>query len=411
MTKAPTKRRTEEPQTVLVKVSPDKLKAELIFPAGIGRDDVTLEECISALSAAGVIVSPQVTKTVMRMYDALPSQTDARDSTTHEVVACAQLPVPGKDGELKWVVHCAQDVKPNDKERVNHYERSAFIFVEPNQLLARIIEPTTGTEGKDVTGAPLAPTPGKPAHLELDDTTEIKDGQLLARKSGMLWRKGDAVSVHEVMELNSDIDFGTGNIDFKGNIRINGNVLDLFSVKATGDIEIHGLIESAKIDAGGNLTVHGGMTGWPNGELRVGGDCEVRFMDRVRGEISGTLRVNNEILNCNLNVGGAVELTHGEIIGGELLFKGHLTAHVVGSGAGVTTVLIPEMGPDMSITVTQKIHPGTVIQLGTQELYFHHAVSGPIEIAISEVGRLLYRGSDQRARLINLLRGAKLKDR
>ncbi len=57
------------------------------------------------------------------------------------------------------------------------------------------------------------------------------------------------------------MDFSTGNIDFEGDVRVLKGIRDIFEVRATGNIEVGGLIEASTIDAGGSVFAKGGMAG------------------------------------------------------------------------------------------------------------------------------------------------------
>ena len=52
----------------------------------------------------------------------------------------------------------------------------------------------------------------------------------------------------------------TGNIDFLGSVIVLKRKSG-FTIKASGDIEINGIVEAAKIEAGGNITVKRGIQG------------------------------------------------------------------------------------------------------------------------------------------------------
>ena len=53
----------------------------------------------------------------------------------------------------------------------------------------------------------------------------------------------------------------SGNIQFDGSVVIQGDVAKGMSVKATGDIEVAGIVEMASLEAGGNITVKSGVIG------------------------------------------------------------------------------------------------------------------------------------------------------
>ena len=56
---------------------------------------------------------------------------------------------------------------------------------------------------------------------------------------------GETINVFPIYEVNGDVDYHTGNIDFVGTVVIRGNVLTGFRIRAAGDIRIVGGVEGA----------------------------------------------------------------------------------------------------------------------------------------------------------------------
>ena len=57
----------------------------------------------------------------------------------------------------------------------------------------------------------------------------------------------EKLNVFPVYEVNGDVDYNIGNIDFVGTVVIRGNILTGFRVKASGDIRVTGGIEGAEV--------------------------------------------------------------------------------------------------------------------------------------------------------------------
>jgi len=88
---------------------------------------------------------------------------------------------------------------------------------------------------------------------------------LYALKDGAVHYVDGSIAVYDVLEINGDVDFNTGNIDFNGYVNIKGTVEDNFSVKAEKDIEIGGVygIGGVKLieSTGGSIYIRGGVAG------------------------------------------------------------------------------------------------------------------------------------------------------
>lgn len=64
----------------------------------------------------------------------------------------------------------------------------------------------------------------------------------------------DKVFVSDVLEVEN-VDTSTGDIEYEGSVLVNGNVLTNFSIKAQGHVEIRGVVEGARIEAGGDIII------------------------------------------------------------------------------------------------------------------------------------------------------------
>ncbi|HNR33276.1 MAG TPA: FapA family protein, partial [Candidatus Hydrogenedentes bacterium] len=110
-------------------------------------------------------------------------------------------------------------------------------------------------------------------------------------------------------------------------------------VEAKGDIEVRGYIEDAHVEAGGSLTVHGGITGGAGSLLRIAGAVHAKFILNATVEAMGDVVVEREINNAVVRTRGAVKVPHGRIVAGEIqALSGIDTAHA-GSDAGIPTLL------------------------------------------------------------------------
>lgn len=80
-----------------------------------------------------------------------------------------------------------------------------------------------------------------------------------------------SLAIESVYEIKEDVSLKTGNIDFNGTVIIRGDVPTGFSIKASGDILIDGLVEAAHIEAKGSVTIVKGIVGSRTGGIIAGG--------------------------------------------------------------------------------------------------------------------------------------------
>lgn len=318
-------------------VSPDRSSAELVLPPGLDLNHLTVDMCRALLSAQGVDINAQV----LANLQALVANPPALDHMQRVPVASSIAPVDGKDGYVEWTIDHQHDINIQQAEAINFYQRSAYFTVKPGDELGIIHPPTDGTDGRDVLGKSIAAKPGKTAALKHDETIQVKDkGLLIANQQGILTRNGENAAIRQMIEIPEYVDFSTGNIDFTGEVVVHKGVRDLFVVKATGNITVKGLIEAATVVCGGDLFAEGGMAARSRGSVDVKGHLMARYLDNVRGEIKGDLKIEREAINCDLIIHGGIQAPAGMLIGGRMVVVGEIHIGCVGSAAGVATDLI-----------------------------------------------------------------------
>ncbi len=333
-------------EEVRVIISKGHMTAEMMVPAGFARDALSEQMCMSLLQQSGVEISDAVVQAVQEMVAAPPpSGEDQR-----VVLARATDAQRGDDGHVQWFVS-EPNQSPADQpseqdgdeegDEVSHYDRSAYLVVKAGDVVGRVVEPTDGVDGRDVLGQTIAAKPGKPVILKNDESV-MRDGagQLIVQIDGVLQRENDSVCVKQLIEVPEYVDFSTGNIDFVGDVIVRQGVRDCFVVKATGNVEVRGLIEAATIDCGGSLVANGGMAGRERGYVQIGGDLRGKYLDNIQGQIGGALEIHREVINCELTIHGAIRSPRGTLIGGKMVVVGAAEWMALGSGAGVATELV-----------------------------------------------------------------------
>jgi uncharacterized protein (DUF342 family) len=324
------------------------MSARVILQPGLRRETVNDAFRAVLLDQAGVAA----TDAVLEAFDRVLAEPAGPGQAVRAVIAQGTPPQPGADGQVEWLIDQtpAEDDGPSHDGRVNFYDQSPYISVTEGQTLGIIHPPTAGTPGHDVTGRVLSARDGKPCHLKLDESITIRpDGQIIANRAGVLSRFRGKAGIQQLLHVEKHVDFHTGNLDFDGDIVVNRDVRDRFSIKATGNVTICGLIEAATIECGGDLQARGGFAGRELGHARVTGDMHARYLNEAGATVIGDLHVAREALNCQIDVHGSARMPHAVIIGGELRVGGRLECRNLGSEAGVRTVvrigLVPALEP------------------------------------------------------------------
>lgn len=153
------------------------------------------------------------------------------------------------------------------------------------------------------------------------------------------------LSAREVAQVAGNVDYETGNIDYKGNIEIKGSVLGGFSVKATGDVVILESVENAAhIEAEGDVTVKQGIVGEETKIIAKGG-VNAKFIQDATVVAGGDVTVDSYIRTAKVQTESEVHVTGGSasggIIGGETwALKAIVSKNVGAEGTTATLVAV-----------------------------------------------------------------------
>jgi hypothetical protein len=208
-----------------------------------------------------------------------------------------------------------------------------------------------GTPGVDVSGGVIKPKKvenkilkhGKNIHLSEDKLEMYSD------ISGNVTLVDDTVFVSNQYEVPADVGASTGDIDYDGSVLVKGNVLTGYSIKATGDIIVNGVVEGAKLVSDGKIVLKRGIQGMGKAELEAKGDVITNFIESATVNSDGKI-MTDAIMHSQIVAKGDIEVKgkRGLIAGGSVRTKTKIEARTIGSTMGTVTEL--EVGIDPKIT-------------------------------------------------------------
>lgn len=343
----------EDQNQARVVVAEHAVSATLILPKDFDRSTLTADACMAFLKRAeidpDVIDQNTIIEIVTEAMAAEPGQFTAE-------IAHAIPATHGIDAYIEWIGKDAQDKDEETREELKEdesvcfYARSNFSVVKSGDILGKTYLEVPGIEGKDVRGKAIAARTAKPLDFKFDDSIGIDEtNQLVAQIDGVVFRDRKTARVSDTLEIDDNVDFSTGNIDFPGNVLVRQGVKDCFTVQARDDIEVRGLIEAATIIAGKDLYLKGGFAGREQGVAKIECNLHGKYLDGVIATIGEDLRIEREIINCTCTVLGNIISPSGSLIGGKTYAAGRVELMDLGASAQPITELhigsLPHLDP------------------------------------------------------------------
>ena len=262
------------------------------------------------------------------------------------------LPQVGEDAYLVFHFEREKTRAPlaNEEDgKVNYHELNLFENVSKDQLLIEKIPATTGVGGLALDGSVLPAKPGKDLVLPGGKNVQASTDKLklFSTMDGRVEYINRRVMVSNVLQIQTDVNMTVGNIDFNGDVVVNGSVISGMTIKAAGSIQVFGNVEAATLEAGGSIVLHRGIQGGGNGVLKANASIVSRFIERSRVICAGNITADS-ILHSNVSCAETLlcKGKRGLIVGGNVRAGAAITAVNIGSDVAVTTRVEVGVAPE-----------------------------------------------------------------
>lgn len=257
-------------------------------------------------------------------------------------IAFGVPPVEGEDGKIieRFLRELSREVQMDEHGVADYRAQNVIQVVCQGETICDIEPPKEGTPGVRLDGTPAQPKPVKPAAVPSGvNTTVSEDGtRLVATLDGHLEFVSGVFQVKPVLEISGDVDYSTGNIDFRGDVHVRGDVRENFSIRATGTVTVDGLVEAANIEAGGDVLVTCGVLGDNRALLKAGGDLRAKYLENCVAYAGKCVHADCIIASQVFSDDG-IDATSGRgtVIGGTLIAAHTIKARIIGSESGRET--------------------------------------------------------------------------
>ncbi|MCI0183611.1 DUF342 domain-containing protein [Sulfoacidibacillus ferrooxidans] len=259
------------------------------------------------------------------------------------VVAQGEPPGTPTDEQL----HFCFDIDPVpipqllDNDHVDYRELGMLQNALVGQELVYRIEGQYGLPGVDVYGNEVQSKAPQVKVLPSGSGTCISsDGMILLSEidGQIVYGRNQRVSVLPVFHVQEDVDFSVGNIDFLGSVVVHGSVREGFTIKATGNIEVFGIVERAHLFADGDIIIRGGVQGSTKSKIYAKGSLRALYLQNAIIESEGDLIVADSVMHSIVRARSArITGKRGLLVGGLTRVDDSVLARVVGSHLGTAT--------------------------------------------------------------------------
>ncbi|ATF10063.1 DUF342 domain-containing protein [Candidatus Enterovibrio altilux] len=351
-----------EPEDVIVAVRRDatvsarfgekKMTAFLRVNGACGGNPIKKDDLLGALKQAQIIrgVKKQILQKLLTASSHLQP-----GKYLEAPIAAGKLPVAGDDSKLTYLVQDSKSriLRPQKRENgtVDMRDLGQMITVQEGQPLAKRTPPTKGIDGFRVDGKVLATTAGKDTPLRLFSGSEFSSSDenvIISTTAGMPILHPEGVEVDNALCMKS-VTVATGHVNFKGSVVINGDVNAGMRVQASGSITVGGVVETALLEAGGDIIIHNGILGKQahpeqnvTTRMKAKGAMIAKFAQYAHIEAEGDIIISQHAMHCSTRTDSNLLICDqtrrsGTLTGGTHVARGDVKVVTLGATSGVVT--------------------------------------------------------------------------
>lgn len=219
--------------------------------------------------------------------------------------------------------------------------------IRRNSIIADINIDYKGKDGLDIYNHVIKAREGRPLSTEivLGENTGISDDgkHIISLIDGNLTfnQEKKCFEVFDTITIDGNVDRSIGNIDFIGNLVVNGNILDGFSIKTGGNLTVEGFVEHSKVVCGGDAVIKQGFIGNNQGSLETKGSVQCDFFENmVYVKADKNITTNMSIASNLYSLGNIKIENDGLLIGGESIAYKAIECVETGTEANTATSLM-----------------------------------------------------------------------
>lgn len=323
-----------------VTIAADKMMAKgRFYPASDGGRTLGLNDIVTIIARKGIKAG--VSKETL---EGLGQKEYCKDY----VLAVGMPAINGKDSEIHYHFEVETNSKPRIMEdgSVDYFNLNNIVQAKEGDILATLVPEEKGMPGMNVCGEIFKPKDIKILKLRYGKNVKLSEDKksLIALANGHVSLIDDKVVISDIYEVDN-VDTGTGNIDYEGNVYVKGTVRDGFHINAKGNIEVNGIVEGAILKAGGDILLKRGISGMQKGSLTAGKNIVTKFIENAKVVAGGNIETEC-ILHSDVSAKGEINVNgkKGFIAGGLVRSRKKIEAKSIGSGMGTVTNI--EVGVD-----------------------------------------------------------------
>ena len=245
---------------------------------------------------------------------------------------------PATDGDSPGAGAATGNVVRTDSLRIDYKNETHVQIVHAGQKLAELEPALEGVEGTDVLGNQIPfPTQTVPSY-QPGANTSVENDIACATVSGRMLVNAKEFYVEDRLEISGDIGYGTGSIEFPGDVVVKGEIKEGFHIWAGKSVTADRTVDVSQIYCRGAFHSTGGIIGRGKALLRTADEIHVRFVGNCHVESKSSIHVKQYVYHSHIGCLGAFSMEKsGRVIGGVITAAKGVECNTLGNSAEIAT--------------------------------------------------------------------------
>ena len=309
---------------IKLEISKD-LMAAFLSKTDYFDDTITLDGVKEALNEKGILSGLAEDKMIEGFIKSSGFKTKAFRA------ARGISPIQGKDARIEFFFNTDYLKVGGLTENggIDFKERGDIPFVEAGTVLAEKIPMVEARRGHTIYGDEMEAIPGKDIPFKYGKGVKpSEDGyKLIAAVNGFpKYALSGHVFVHQEYTTEGDVDYGTGHIQYDGNVNVTGRIQPGFKV-AGNNIQAVG-VDGGTITAEGNVKIVGGIN---KTKIYARGNVRAKYIHQSEIICMGDVVVEKEIVDADIECSGSCVVQNGKLISSRISAKMGVKAKHIGT--------------------------------------------------------------------------------
>ncbi len=223
-------------------------------------------------------------------------------------------PIDAIDDSIEFLNKEKEENIENSLKAVDYRNVNKIYSVVEGEVIATITRGKPSVLGKNILGKEVRSKKNKIKVITLGHGCKVDGNKIIAMQDGLVTYRKNIVSINEVYEVKGNVDISTGNINFQGDVYVEGSVTEGMLICAKNNINVLGNAYGCNVIALGDININGSVI---NTNVSAGGEdlskvVRLKSVKNLEEALEGIRKniefiIENNLLHKDMKLGEVIK--------------------------------------------------------------------------------------------------------